>query len=94
MKFCCCLTGLITELVNNGLPFPLLFTVTNTEQSLFLTSATDWRISFNVLPGDIYAANQYFNTFLYHDFGTLLGKTRSKVLRPRIAIALISPSLI
>jgi len=27
------------------------------------------------------------NVFLYHDFGTLLGKTQSKISRPRIAVA-------
>jgi len=73
--------------INKELPFPLLFTVTDTEQSLFLTTAANWRTSFNVLTNNLYASNQYFNTFLYHDFGTLLGKTNSKVFRPRIAIA-------
>jgi len=68
-------------------PFPLTFTVTDTEQSFFHTRIPDSRTAFNVLTGDIYASNQYFNVFLYHDFGTLLGKTRSKVFRPRIAIA-------
>ena len=68
-------------------PLPLTFTVTNMEQSLFLTQAAKWRSSFHALTGNLYASNQYFNAFLYHDFGTLLGKTRSKVFRPRVAVA-------
>ena len=68
-------------------PFPLTFTLTDTEQSLLLTRNPDSRTRFNALTGNVYAANQYLNLFLYHDFGTLLGKTRSKVFRPRIAIA-------
>ena len=73
--------------MNDNVPFPLIYNVTATEQSLFLTGTSNWRTSFNVLTGNFYAANQYFNTFLYHDFGTLLGKTNSKIFRPRIAIA-------
>ena len=71
--------------MNNETPFPLTFTVTDTEQSIFLTGHTLTR--FNVLTRNVYAANQYMNVFLYHDFGTLLWKTRSNVFRPRIAIA-------
>ena len=73
--------------MSHDVPFPLAFTVTDTRQSLFHTRNPDSRTNFNVLTGDIYAANQYMNVFLYHDFGTLLGKTRSKVFRPRIAVA-------
>ena len=73
--------------IDRELPFPLMFTITDVEQSLFLTRVPDSRIRFNVLTGDLYASNQYLNFFLYHDFGTLLGKTRSKVFRPRIAVA-------
>jgi hypothetical protein len=64
-----------------------MFTITDVEQSLFHTRVPDSRIRFNALTGDLYASNQYLNVFLYHDFGTLLGKTRSKVFRPRIAVA-------
>ena len=71
--------------MNHETPFPLTFTVTDTEQSLFINGYS--RTRFNVLTHDVYAANRYLNVFLYHDFGTLLGKTRSKVFRPRIAIA-------
>ena len=73
--------------MNNDVPFPMTFAVTDTEQSLFHTRFPDSRTSFNVLTGDVYAANQYFNAFLYHDFGTLLFKTQSTVFRPRIAVA-------
>jgi len=71
--------------MNNETPFPLAFTVTDTQQSLFLTGYSLTR--FNVLTRSVYVANQYLNVFLYHDFGTLIGKTRSKVFRPRIAVA-------
>ena len=71
--------------MNRETPFPLTFTVTDTEQSLFYNWHSQTR--FNVLTGNVYAANRYLNVFLYHDFGTLLGKTRSNVFRPRIAIA-------
>ena len=73
--------------MSHSVPFPLAFTVTETEQSLFHSRNPDSRKRFNVLTGDVYASNQYLNAFLYHDFGTLLGKTRSKVFRPRIAVA-------
>ena len=73
--------------ISHDVPFPLAFTVTDTEQSLFHTNFPDSRKNFNVLTGDIYASNQYLNVFLYHDFGTLLYKTRSNVFRPRIALA-------
>ena len=69
-------------------PVPLTFAVTDTEQSLFHTRRNpDSRKSFNALIGDVYASNQYLNAFLYHDFGTLLHKTQSKIFRPRIAVA-------
>ena len=68
-------------------PIPLTFTVTDMEQSWLLTRGAKWQTSFQVLTGDLYASNRYCNAFLYHDFGTLLGKTRSKVFRPRIAVA-------
>ena len=68
-------------------PLPLTFTVTNMEQSAFLTEGAKWRSSFHALTGDLYASNRYFNAFVYHDFGTLLCKTRSKVFRPRVAVA-------
>ena len=71
--------------MNHETPFPLTFTVTDTEQSLFLLGYS--LTHFNVLTRSVYAANQYLNVFLYHDFGTLLGKTQSKIFRPRIAIA-------
>ncbi len=72
--------------IDADVPFPLTFTVTDTEQSLFFYP--QWSAAkFNVLTGDVYSSDQYFNIFLYHDFGTLLGKTRSKVFRPRISIA-------
>jgi hypothetical protein len=74
--------------MSHNVPMPLTFAVTDTEQSLFHTRLSpDSRKNFNVLTGDLYAANQYFNFFLYHDFGTLLHKTHSKIFRPRIAIA-------
>ena len=73
--------------MNQNTPFPLTFTVTDMQQSLFLSRVPDWRTRFHVLTGNLYAANQYLNVFLYHDFGTLLGKTRSKVFRPRIAVS-------
>jgi len=73
--------------MKQNMPFPLTYTVSNMQQTLYLSSQPDWRSRFNVLTGKLYAANQYLNIFLYHDFGTLLGKTRSKVFRPRIAIA-------
>jgi len=73
--------------MKQDVPFPMTFTVTDMQQTLYLSSFPDWRSRFNVLTGTLYAANQYLNIFLYHDFGTLLGKTRSKVFRPRIAIA-------
>ena len=74
--------------MSHNTPVPLTFAVTDTEQSLFHTRGShDSRKNFNVLTGDAYAANQYLNFFLYHDFGTLLHKTQSKVFRPRIAIA-------
>ena len=68
-------------------PLPMAFTVTGSGQSLYLSANRDWRQSFNVLTGGIYSANRYLNFFLYHDFGTLLGKTQSKLFRPRIAVA-------
>jgi hypothetical protein len=75
-------------LMSHETPFPMTFTVTDTEQSLFHSNIPpDSRTRFNALTGDAYAANQYVNVFLYHDFGTLLGKTNSRVFRPRIAIA-------
>ena len=74
--------------MNNTAPMPLTFAITDTERSLFHRRIPqDSRKSFNALTGDAYAANQYINAFLYHDFGTLLHKTQSKVFRPRIAVA-------
>jgi hypothetical protein len=72
--------------IDSDVPLPLTFALTNVEQSVFfipLVSAA----RFNVLTGDVYSASHYLNAFLYHDFGTLLGKTRSKVFRPRISVA-------
>ena len=73
--------------MDNDAPFALMFNVTDTEQSLFHTYES--RTRFNVHTGNkyVYASNQYVNAFLYHDFGTLLFKTRSKFFRPRIAVA-------
>ena len=73
--------------MNGEVPFPLMFNVTSTEQSMFLTRSSNWRTRFNALTGSLYASNQYLNAFLYHDFGTLLGRTNSSFFRPRIAIA-------
>jgi len=73
--------------MDNDTPFPMTFTVTGMEQSLYLRNVQNWRNRFNALTKVVYASNLYFNAFLYHDFGTLLGKTRSKVFRPRIAVA-------
>ncbi len=72
--------------ISADVSFPLTFTVTDTEQSLFFYP--QWSAArFNVLTGDVYSSDQYFDIFLYHDFGTLLGKTRSKLFRPRISVA-------
>ena len=72
--------------MSNDVPFPLTFTVTDVEQSwLFYPSLS--AAKFNALTGNAYSASQYFNVFLYHNFGTLLGKTHSKIFLPRISVA-------
>ena len=71
--------------VSNHTPMMMLFTQSYIGRSIFLTEETKSR--FNVIADQTYAANQYVNAFLYHDFGTLLHRIKSKVFRPRIAIA-------
>ena len=73
--------------MSNKMPYPLTFTVAAAGQSLFLTDNTNWRTNFQALTGNLYAANQYFNAFFYHNFGTSLFKTNSKIFRPQIAIS-------
>jgi len=66
--------------MNNEMPFPLTFNETATEQSLFLNGSNNWRTNFQALTGNLYAANQYLNAFLYHDFGTLMFKKQLQAI--------------
>jgi hypothetical protein len=72
-------------LTDGDAPLPLLFNMSYNQQSIFI--GYDSRTRFNVLLGEVYSANRYVNAFLYHDFGRLLWKTRSRIFCPRIIVS-------
>ena len=71
--------------VSKEVPVMMLFNQSYLYRSIFFNQES--KSKFNVIVNQIYAANQYINGFLYHDFGSLLYKMKSKVFRPRFAIA-------
>jgi len=71
--------------VSRNIPVMMLFNQSYLNRTLFLNEES--KSKFNVLVNQTYAANQYINGFLYHDFGSLLYKMRSKVFFPRLSLS-------
>ena len=75
-------------MVSNQIPVMMLFIQSYLYRTLFFGEES--KAKFNVIVNQTYAANKYINGFLYHDFGSLLHKTKSKIFSPRIAVAFSS----
>jgi hypothetical protein len=71
--------------VSKHIPVLMLFNQSYVNRSIFFGDESKYK--FNATVKQVYASHQYLNGFLYHDFGTLLYKTKSKLFSPRIAIA-------
>ena len=72
-------------IVSKDIPVMMLFNQSYLYRTIFLSAMSKYR--FNAIVNQIYASNRYVNGFLYHDFGSLLYKTKSKIFAPRIALA-------
>ena len=72
-------------LAGKDVPVMLLFGQSYLDRTIFLAETS--KSSFNVITNQIYASDRYVHAFLYHDFGSLLYKSKSKIFRPRLALA-------
>jgi hypothetical protein len=71
--------------INRHIPVMMLFSQSYLNRNIFFNEESKQK--FNAIVNQMYAANQYISGFLYHDFGSLLHRTKSKVFSPRIALA-------